>query len=265
MPKRVPEPFIRLSVNFADDPKIRAVSDAACMVFIRSIAYAKRTGSDGYLTRTCLELLGNRPRTHAKALVDLGLWTPEGDGYRIVAYDRWQETTDEIAQARKAGAERQRRSRSARTPDVTRDNPADEPAASRVTDTTYIDIDIDKSKNKTVSDGAIASRRAAPRNPQASAQELLAEWLDHEPQRPPRRIVGHIAKTLKELLGEGQPYELVRAGLAEWSRSDSHPATLPSYVHRATKNRNRKSTTDERVTGALALAEKYDKLDGTGK
>ena len=64
-----------------------------------------------------------------------------------------------------------------------------------------------------------------------SAQTLIAEWLDHTPQRPPGRVIGQVSKELKAMLDEGQPYEDVRNGLSAWAQKGLHPSTLASVVH----------------------------------
>jgi hypothetical protein len=71
-----------------------------------------------------------------------------------------------------------------------------------------------------------------------NAGTLLAEWLDHCPQRPPARIIGQISKRIKQLLGEGVAYEYVRRGLQLWQeKGDTHPATLDSFVNTAMNGR----------------------------
>ena len=74
-----------------------------------------------------------------------------------------------------------------------------------------------------------ASAAGAP-----TAQDLVAEWLEHRVERPPQRIVGQVSKRLKALLDEGIAYERVRDGLAAWHRKGVlNPATLDSFVNAA--------------------------------
>lgn len=72
----------------------------------------------------------------------------------------------------------------------------------------------------------VALRDEAP-----TAQTLVAEWIDHCPERPPGRVIGQVAKELKALLNEGIQPERVRAALAEWNRKGLHPSSLASVVH----------------------------------
>ncbi len=64
-----------------------------------------------------------------------------------------------------------------------------------------------------------------------SAQALVAKWIDHEPQRPPDRVVGQVAKEVAGLIAEGYGLKDVEYALAEWARRRLHPSTLPSIFH----------------------------------
>ena len=93
-----------------------------------------------------------------------------------------------------------------------------------------------------------------------TARTLVAEWLEHCPERPPGRVIGQISKHLKNLLdGDKIAYEHVRAGLALWhQKGDQHPATLDSFVNAAMNGARpggRLTRHDERVAQGLALAE----------
>lgn len=72
----------------------------------------------------------------------------------------------------------------------------------------------------------VALRDQAP-----TAQTLVAEWIDHCPEKPPSRVIGQVAKELKALLSEGIDPHRVRTALAEWNRKGLHPSTLASVVH----------------------------------
>lgn len=74
---------------------------------------------------------------------------------------------------------------------------------------------------------AIARRDDA----EVSAQTFVGEWIDHCKDRPPGRVIGHVAREVKAMLDEGIDPARVRAGLAEWHARGLHPSTLPSVVH----------------------------------
>jgi hypothetical protein len=70
-----------------------------------------------------------------------------------------------------------------------------------------------------------------------NAATLVAEWIEHCAIRPPGNVVGQTSKQIKSLLGEGIPYPVVRAGLAEWARKGAHPAAIPSFVNQVANSR----------------------------
>ena len=98
-----------------------------------------------------------------------------------------------------------------------------------------------------------------------SAQALIAEWLDHTPQRPPGRVIGQVSKEVKAMLDEGQPYEDVRAGLAAWAQKGLHPSTLASVVHetrtpKAPRASGRQQQTDDLFAAAAIRMGVTDQL-----
>lgn len=96
-----------------------------------------------------------------------------------------------------------------------------------------------------------------------NAGALVAEWIESRPDnRPPGRTIGHAGKELRVLLEEDRiPYETVRAGFMAWARKGCAPSAIASFVNEEQSTRargllpgQRMSTTDQRVTDALALA-----------
>jgi hypothetical protein len=71
----------------------------------------------------------------------------------------------------------------------------------------------------------------APAIAPASAQTIMADWLDSCAHRPPGSVVGQIAKQVKTMLTEGIGPKFVLSGLLAWSRKDLHPSALPSLVN----------------------------------
>ena len=66
---------------------------------------------------------------------------------------------------------------------------------------------------------------------QATAQTLLAEYIDNVPKRPPSRVLAHLGRELSALLAEGVATDDVRNGLITWHRKGLHPSTLASVVN----------------------------------
>lgn len=104
-------------------------------------------------------------------------------------------------------------------------------------------------------DGDVSSLRG---DADASAQTLIAEWIDHCEQRPPGRVIGHTSREIKNLLKEGIPYEHVRSGLAAWHEKRQNPSALASFVHQ-TRNppEQRRNGTDSRVNDHLHLVQQF--------
>lgn len=65
----------------------------------------------------------------------------------------------------------------------------------------------------------------------ATVDELVADWLDHIPKRPPGSIIGRVGKHIKQLLADGIEPADVRAGVVAWTRKGLDPSTLPSVVN----------------------------------
>ncbi len=105
--------FIKLDVEYTDDPKILRAGPHAELVFIRALALAKRLLSDGnidtaHLPRLTLGIPG-RPAVHAAALVREGLWTVTDTGWHITAWEKRGNMTaaevgELVARKREAGA-----------------------------------------------------------------------------------------------------------------------------------------------------------------
>lgn len=97
----------------------------------------------------------------------------------------------------------------------------------------------------------------------SNAGTILGEWLDRCAARPPSRVVGQVAKLVKEMVIEGIDPDLIRRGMAEWMRKGLHPSTLPAEVNSVANRLSAptRSTTDERVAATLALAARMARSD----
>lgn len=97
---------------------------------------------------------------------------------------------------------------------------------------------------------------------------LIGDWIDHCNRRPPGAVIGQVGKQVKTMLAEGVAAADIRKGLVAWHSKGLHPSVLPSVVNevmnapaagtRQAGAARRPSTTDQRVTDALALAAQYD-------
>ena len=87
-----------------------------------------------------------------------------------------------------------------------------------------------------------------------SAQSLVAEWIDHCTQRPPKNVIGQVSKHLKTMLEEGIDPDRLRHALAEWNARGLHPATLPSIVHELANKQPRRPTRQAETDDLFARA-----------
>ena len=85
-----PGPYVPLSLAFNEDVRVLDVSPLARWVYVCGLLVAKRCESDGVVTlpqvrRECPDVPGLE--ILAKELVDVGLWSDEGDRrYAVVAF-----------------------------------------------------------------------------------------------------------------------------------------------------------------------------------
>lgn len=84
--------YVPLDVNYQLDDKIMCAGHVAECLYIRSLAYAKRAGTEGSLKRSQLPALAlglpGRPAKHADTLVNVGLWDLDdgGGGWYITGW-----------------------------------------------------------------------------------------------------------------------------------------------------------------------------------
>jgi hypothetical protein len=97
--------FVKLDANYAEDAAVAALGRDARLLFVDSICWAKRTGScDGRVTRAVLRRLAWDSTTPcgvlADELVQAGVWTEDDDGWTIRSYTKWQQTPDDVEEAK---------------------------------------------------------------------------------------------------------------------------------------------------------------------
>ncbi|MGW7617354.1 hypothetical protein ACWGLG_16105 [Streptomyces antimycoticus] len=66
-----------------------------------------------------------------------------------------------------------------------------------------------------------------------TAQTIVAEYLEHVAKRPPKSVIGQVAKHAKQMLEESIDPDDIRRGLALWMSKGLHPNTIPSVVNEA--------------------------------
>jgi hypothetical protein len=65
-----------------------------------------------------------------------------------------------------------------------------------------------------------------------TAQVIVGEWLERTSKRPPKSVIGQMAKQIRALLEEDRiDPDDIRRGIARWMQKGLHPSTLPSVVN----------------------------------
>lgn len=96
----MPFPWVRLDTAMPDNPKILHLLDshkegaAAAFVWVCSIAYCGKHGTDGFVSRSALSRI-NGKAIHARLLVEHGFWKDEGVGWTVHDYTEFQQSTIE--------------------------------------------------------------------------------------------------------------------------------------------------------------------------
>lgn len=108
--RKIPGEFVPLDTGYFLDPRIRRAGSAAELVFLRALAFAKRAGSDGFVSPYDAEMFGVGLRSVHKsiaALVREGLFEAVEDGWVIRSWEKWNLTSSqakEVKSARRAAA-----------------------------------------------------------------------------------------------------------------------------------------------------------------
>ena len=107
MASRTPGLYVPLDVNYARDPRIRLAGPNAELLYIRGLAYAKQSGTDGAIPRYDLPIVSvglKGVKTAVAMLVHHGLWEEFPEGWLIRSWQKWNLTQQQIADQKKARA-----------------------------------------------------------------------------------------------------------------------------------------------------------------
>lgn len=105
--------WVKVSVDFCDDPKLAALGLECSWLFLASILYAGRHETDGYVPNTVTRRLTELPESweQGERLIAAGLWTRKKDGIQITNYLRYQSSRDTMQRERLKASKRQQRRR----------------------------------------------------------------------------------------------------------------------------------------------------------
>jgi len=110
--------WVRLDDNFADHPKVIALSDTAFRLYIEALCYSNRQLTDGFIPNAVYLKLSKDDE--ADYLIEAGLWervhgnviSPElTTGYQIRSYTEYQPTREKVEEKREQAKERLRKYR----------------------------------------------------------------------------------------------------------------------------------------------------------
>lgn len=98
-------PYLNLDDEFADHPKVDALSDGAFRLHVSGLCYAAKNLTDGLIEcRRVPRLMPEYRPALLKELTDAGMWHAHKDGYEIHDYLDWNKSREwwEAERARKA-------------------------------------------------------------------------------------------------------------------------------------------------------------------
>ena len=120
--------WVRLDDNFADHPKVIALSDSAFRIYINALCYSNRQLTDGFIPNPVYEIWASRESNEepADALIEADLWEVTNGGFLIRSYTEYQPTREMVNEKRDQAKERLKRYRERNaneTPPPTQPNP----------------------------------------------------------------------------------------------------------------------------------------------
>ena len=229
-------PFIMVTDTMPEHPKVEALSDSAFRLLVETWCYCSRQLNDGRLTEVAWSRRGTvkaRRELEAEGLVE-----DAGDGYvQVHDWAEHQRTAAQVAElsekrasAGAAGGKAKAAKRVASAVASAKQTPS-----KTVANLYQTSSRVEKSREELPSGGAAPQpdpgKALASATGGRTAQDLVAEWIDHCPERPPSRVIGQVAKELGACLNDGIPYEAVRTGLQQWQLRGLHPSVIASVVH----------------------------------
>lgn len=254
-------PWFNVDDGFAFHRKAVRAGNAAIGLWTRAGSWCAQQLTDGFVPEDMVEVLGTA--NQARRLVAAGLWIAVDNGYQFHQFNEVgrNPSRESVLKKRDQDAEKKR---------LMRERKAGKYGSSQV------DKPRPKGTSEGVPEGVPEGVGSIPSPPlpittspngdvgatsaPATAQTILAEYLERCPKRPPKDVIGQVAKRVKAMLEEGIDPDDIRRGIAAWMEKALHPATLPSVVNEV-MNRiaptarpdTRPSTTDARVAAVQAL------------
>jgi hypothetical protein len=269
------EIYVQLFVNYADDPKVRALArfgrDArpARDLYIQMLCYCKSNLIDGNVPHDQLGILvhpdpvkvGER---HAQMLVDVGLCRPVKDGWNICGYLKRNKSRAQVEQEAEEKARKGREANHKRWHQEKVDQSCEfcKPSVDRSGDRSSGESSGDRPPNPHRSEvigHRSEDRGQAPTEPASvtqlrpgatmPGQRLLEEHLEALDRPLTRDTIKDLGRQVELLLADGFTERDVREGLGVLRRSNGRlgPAMLPRLVDQAIGERPQRRTESERM------------------
>lgn len=228
--------FIRLSLDYANHPKIASLSDAAFRAHVEMILYSRKYETDGVLKNRVVNRLGSG--WDAEVVAELlandddapSLRQLDNGDYELHGFSDMQETKAEIAARRRKNSDNGKLGGRPRKPQKTQSVTESPPQPQTQSGT--------QTKAETETETEVKTSATVASDDARGPQALIAEWIDNCAERPPGRVIGQLSKEIKTLLDEGQDYQQVRTAVQVWNTKGTHPSVLPSVLHELRNKRS---------------------------
>lgn len=97
--------YVALDVEYDSDDKMILAGPMAELLYVRGLAFCKRTMSNGNISRAQLAVVGRgipAAKKHADALVEVGAWVITPTGWHVAAWLKRNKSAEEIVDDRAA-------------------------------------------------------------------------------------------------------------------------------------------------------------------
>lgn len=100
-------PYLNLDDNFADHPKVDALSDGAFRLHVAGLCYAAKNLTDGHVPKARLKrLVPDYKSGYLTELTEASMWLPAPGGYAIHDYLDWNKPKSWWEEKREKDAKR---------------------------------------------------------------------------------------------------------------------------------------------------------------
>lgn len=221
--------------------------EPAGWLYLAICCEAKSMETDGELTVAQVERLGIKGwQKRLDALVKVAAVSVSDGRVFVSAWLNHNDASTEVRRRRDADAARKAAQGSARNPNGVGADSVGIPDVE-------VETEGEVETEVPTTSGAVA--------PLPNGGQLIKEWINLHPRRPPDRVVGKASKAVGDLLAEGWAPDQIRAGLRALAERGMDPSVLPSLVNQAanTAPASRKpSVTETKVAGFVAIAERLE-------